>query len=180
MFRTFSIVFALVCLLCCSTTSRAQVAEAFKAQAGKMIGTWIVEETKGEVVTKGELTAKWSEGGETVIWNYKQIDVSEGTPVTGSGMLGWDGKRKKVVEVGFWSTGEAIVGVHDQGENNWNCQTRITVQLDDAVKNGQAHRQFNWKTPDELEVVATKVFIDHRPKPDYTTVFRRKKEADAQ
>lgn len=165
-----------ICTLCCAHQVQAQVPDEFKTQAGKMIGTWIVEETKGEIVTKGEFTAEWSVGGETVVWNYKQTEPTEGSIVTGSGLFGWDGRRKKIVEVGFWSTGEAIVGIHEMGDDKWTCQTRITVDGDEGVKNGQTHRNLHWKSADELEIVATKVFVNHRPKPDYTTVFRRKQE----
>ena len=152
----------------------AEVSDVFKSQVGRFVGTWTVEETKGEQVVKGELTAEWSKGGESVIWNYVQTEPSPETKVTGSGMFGWDGRRKKVVEVSFWSSGEAVVGVHDRGDDTWNCQTRITVQTGEGLKNGQTHRRFTWKSPDELEIVATKVFVDHRPKPEYTTILKRK------
>lgn len=171
-------VFAAASVLILTITSHAH-AQAMPAHVhkalGRLIGEWTMETVvKGET-SKSTLVSKWSEDKACIIYTWKGTDFVTGKENSGTGILGWDGARKLVVEHELDSDGSVFTATHQITEDGeWTSPTHGTSIMDGKTEHFESSRTFTWTSDDEWEVKATRHFVGGKRQPDIVTTVRRK------
>lgn len=72
---------------------------------GYFVGAWKTEATVGDKKSEGTWSARWGKGKNCLI---RESSYSEdGETMLGSGVIGWDGAKKRIVEYAFWTRNQS-------------------------------------------------------------------------
>jgi hypothetical protein len=176
-FRRTSIMLVVTLILVFTKHTQAQgIPETVKKELGRLVGEWTIESQVSDTdVAEARLSSAWSPNEDCVIWHWSGADPVTGISSTMSGMLGWDGSKKRVFERGFASNGETFRASHNITEKGWRSPSTGTRLMEGSLKVEKLLRNFEWKSEDELVITSRNRQFDGEDAPDLVAVFRRTK-----
>ena len=164
----------LVLAFASQASAEAMPAHVHKA-LGKLVGEWTMETVVEGKASQSTLVAKWSEDKACITYSWKGKDFVTGTDNSGTGILGWDGNRKLVVEHELDSDGSVFTATHQITEDGeWTSPTHGWSIIDGKTEHFESSRTFKWASDDEWEVKGTRHFVGGKRQPDIVTTVRRK------
>jgi hypothetical protein len=149
------------------------IPEAARKSMGQLVAVWEIEELVDGEMSKGEIDTKWNRDKTAVIYSGRGSDRLTKKPVTWTGLIGWDGKRKVLVEYSVASNGELYNSTVDISKENWRSPTKGTLLIEGQYVRFKTLRTFKWKSPDEFIIIGTSKSVDGESVPDTTATFRR-------
>ncbi|MHB0958896.1 MAG: hypothetical protein ACYC0X_14870 [Pirellulaceae bacterium] len=142
---------------------------------GRLVGEWTMETVVEGKTSRSTLASKWSEDQACIIYTWKGNDFVTGKDNSGTGILGWDGARKLVVEHELDSDGSVFTATHQIAENGeWTSPTQGWSIVDGKTEHFESLRVFHWTSDDQWEVKATQHYVAGKRQPDVMSTIRRK------
>jgi hypothetical protein len=167
---------ALLSALLVTTQANGQtIPEAARKSMGKLVGVWKIELLVDGAVVKSEIDAKWNQDKTAVCYYGHGIDRQTKKPTTWTGIIGWDGEHKVLVEYSVASNGELFISTLETSDKDWRSPTKGTMLVDGQYKQFKRLRIFKWNSPDEIVILGQKNTIEGKPVPDHKVTLRRVK-----
>ena len=160
-------------LLVTTCANGQKIPEAARKSMGQLVAVWEIEENVDGEMSKGEIDAKWNRDKTAVMYFGRGSDRLTKKPTTWTGLIGWNGKRKVLVEYSVASNGELYNSTLDTSKEIWRSPTKGTLLIDGQYKRFKTLRTFKWKSPDEFIIIGTSKSVDGESVPDTTATFRR-------
>ena len=149
------------------------IPETARKSMGQLVGVWEIEEQVDGEMSKSKIDGKWNHDKTAVVYFGRGRDRLTKKPFTWTGLIGWDGKRKVLVEYSVASNGELFNSTLDTSKENWRSPTKGTSLIEGQYKRFKTLRTFKWKSPDELVIIGRSTTVDGESVPDTTATFRR-------
>ena len=140
---------------------------------GKLVGTWQVKTTIDNKPVTETVTLEWSSDQNTLRYDGKGKNFQTGESETFSGILGWDGTQKLVVERGFNSLGGTMTATLAVKGNTWKSPTKSTDIVNGKITTETSDRIFKWKSDDQWSLMHTNQRINGKTEQDRISVFRK-------
>ena len=167
-----------VSMFCVSTPSPADgIPDDAKEYLGKLVGKWEVETQIGGKTFHTHGYGKWAPDEVCLIWHFSGEDIQTGGDQSSSGMIGWDSKRKKLIERGFSSNGESFFATWELKADR-KCVSSVesvTLTAEGKFVDATSQRNIVWKSDDVIEFGVIKRVVDGEEQPDAISIFRRVK-----
>lgn len=142
----------------------------------RLVGTWKCEDRSGDTVVTGDLVSQWNADKTVLIWHWAgPLPSAPDRAMTSTGMIGWNGRQKAVVERCFASTGEGFSARHRITADKWESPARGTLLIDGKFQVEKSLRTFKFKSADEFRVIATRRVLDGKEQPDIVSTYTRVK-----
>ena len=152
-------------------TQPSSIPNYVKATFQQMVGEWSDEE---QMLT---LTMRWSPDGKTLIWHWKGAEPIVGKQNSGTGVIGWDGAKKRGVEFGIFGDGSTFTAtfLFPKGKvsKSFHSPCQQSRIVDGKIVLGEMLRTWIVKSKDEFHVNFTRHFEDGQYVPDSVQVFKR-------
>jgi hypothetical protein len=176
MCRTFHAPLSLVLVLALSHVGSAQQipGEAqtfFETMAGK----WKAESTADGRTTIADFRAELTPNKEGVIWHWEGTNPLTGEKATAVGLMGWDGRRKKIIENMVSSNGAVFRSTWSGSSDRWTCKGSGSRFADGKYDATTSERVVEWESDDQFVIVAKMRLKSGEAQDEVKSVFTRRK-----
>jgi hypothetical protein len=151
-----------------------EIPDSARKELARFVAMWEIEDAVDGEAIKSTIDAKWNDDRTAVTYTWRGTNPDTNKPASSTGVIGWDGSRKVLVEFAVSSSGEVFTSTFHPAEGEWRCPTEGTELVEGKFKPFKTVRIFKWN-PSGFDIIGTEKTLDGEARPDTTAALRRVK-----